>query len=213
MKIDNSKVQTPSTQAAITADQALDLLKAGHDRFLQNTQVVRRYDQQIKGTSKGQYPFAVILSCIDSRVPAEIIFDQGIGDIFNVCVAGNFINTDVLGSIEYACKYAGVKLVVVMGHTSCGAVKGACDSLKDGNLTSMLSKISPAVKETKTEKGEKRDSSNLDFVNRVSLKNVDLAVVNIHTNSKILAGMEKKGEIKIVQAMYDVKSGKVTFKD
>lgn len=211
MKIDNSKVQTPSTQAAISADQALDLLKAGHDRFLQNTQVVRRYDQQIKGTTKGQYPFAVILSCIDSRVPTEIIFDQGIGDIFNVCVAGNFINTDVLGSIEYACKYAGVKLVVIMGHTSCGAVKGACDSLKDGNLTAMLSKINPAVKGTTTEKGEKRDSSNLDFVNRVSTKNVELAVKDMHAQSKILSSMAKSGKIKIAQAMYDVKTGQVSF--
>lgn len=211
MKIDNSKVQTPKTQAAISADMALDLLKAGHQRFRNNTQYVRRYDEQIKGTTKGQYPFAVILSCIDSRVPTEIIFDQGIGDIFNVCVAGNFVNKDILGSIEYSCKYAGVKLVVVMGHTSCGAVKGACDSLRAGNLTHLLSNIKPAVNATKTEKGVDRSSENIEFVNRVSAKNVAMTVDAIHSGSSILRGMAKKKEIKIVQAMYDVVSGNVTF--
>lgn len=211
MKIDNSKVQTSKSQAAISAEMALNLLKEGHKRFLNSTQFVRRYDEQIKGTTKGQYPFAVILSCIDSRVPTEIIFDQGIGDLFNVCVAGNFVNKDILGSIEYACKFAGVKLVVVMGHTSCGAVKGACDSLKAGNLTHLLSNLKPAVAATSTEKGEDRSSKNLDFVNRVSSKNVALTVDAIHSGSTILKGMAKKNEIKIVQAMYDVTSGNVTF--
>lgn len=210
-EVDNSKTQSPDTQSLITPDAAVDMLKKGNIRFLLNNQLERKYDQQIAETATGQYPFAVVLSCIDSRVPTEIVFDQGIGDIFNVCVAGNFVNEDILGSIEYACKFAGVKLVVVMGHTSCGAVKGACDSVQAGNLTQLLDKIMPAVDATETAANEDRNSKNLSFVNRVATKNVELTIENIHTQSHILSEMYKEGKIDIVSAMYDVASGKVDF--
>ena len=152
-----------------------------------------------------------IVSCIDSRIPTEIVFDQGIGDIFNARIAGNFINEDILGSLEFACKLAGSKLIVVMGHTSCGAVKGACDDAKLGNLTQMLQKIKPAVDQTKTEDGEARDSSNLNFVNRVSEANVNLTIEAIRKHSPVLKDMEDNGEIEITGAMYDVKTGSVNF--
>ena len=209
--IDNSQAQTPESQAIITPEKAVELLKKGNVRFLNNKRLYRKYDEQVAATSNGQYPFAVILSCIDSRVPTELIFDQGIGDLFNACVAGNFVNEDILGSIEYACKFAGVKLIVIMGHTSCGAVKGACDGVKAGNLTQMLDKIMPAVDATETAPNEDRSSNNLDFVNRVSAKNVELAAANTLAQSSVLKELHDEGTIKIVQAMYDVKSGKVEF--
>jgi len=209
--IDNSKTQTPDTQSIITPKIALELLQKGNERFLQNNLLVRSFDQQIAETSEGQHPFAVVLSCIDSRVATEIVFDQGIGDIFNVCVAGNFVNEDILGSMEFACKFAGVKLVVVMGHTACGAVKGACDSVKAGNLTQLLNKIIPAVEATKTDSTGDRSSKNLNFVNRVAEKNVELTIENIHTQSPILSEMYNQGKIDIVPAMYDVTTGKVEF--
>lgn len=209
--IDNSKTQTPDTQSIITPKAALEILQKGNERFLQNKQLVRMYDQQVTETATGQYPFAVVLSCIDSRVPTEIVFDQGIGDIFNASVAGNFVNEDILGSMEFATKFAGVKLVVVMGHTSCGAVKGACDSVQAGNLTQLLNKIKPAVDATKTASNEDRSSNNLNFVNRVAVKNVELAIENIRTQSSILNEMYNQGKIDIVSAMYDVTTGKVEF--
>lgn len=209
--IDNSKTQTPDTQSIITPKAALEMLQKGNERFLQNKQLVRMYDQQVTETATGQYPFAVVLSCIDSRVPTEIVFDQGIGDIFNASVAGNFVNEDILGSMEFATKFAGVKLVVVMGHTSCGAVKGACDSVQAGNLTQLLNKIKPAVDATKTASNEDRSSNNLNFVNRVAVKNVELAIENIRTQSSILNEMYNQGKIDIVSAMYDVTTGKVEF--
>ncbi len=209
--IDNSKTQSPETQSSITPQLALDLLKSGNQRFLENKRLERDYSQQIKETSSGQYPFAVVLSCIDSRVPAEIIFDQGIGDIFSACVAGNFVNEDILGSMEFACKLAGVKAVVVMGHTGCGAVKGACDDAKLGNLTQMLQKIKPAVDATPSGSDEDRSSKNIDFVNRVAMKNVQLTIDNIKNQSPVLKEMYDAGQIDIVAAMYDVASGKVDF--
>ena len=209
--IDNSKTQTPDTQSIITPKAALEILQKGNERFLQNKQLVRMYDQQVTETATGQYPFAVVLSCIDSRVPTEIVFDQGIGDIFNASVAGNFVNEDILGSMEFATKFAGVKLVVVMGHTSCGAVKGACDSVQAGNLTQLLNKIKPAVDATKTASNEDWSSNNLNFVNRVAVKNVELAIENIRTQSSILNEMYNQGKIDIVSAMYDVTTGKVEF--
>ncbi len=211
--INNSIAQTPETQAEITPQMAKDLLKNGNQRFLEKKQLSRNYEEQIAATSTGQYPFAAILSCIDSRVPTQIIFDQGIGDLFDACVAGNIVNEDILGSIEYAAKYAGVKLVVVLGHTACGAVKGACDGLKDGNLTTLLGKIQPAVDATATADGEDRSSKNASFVNNVVRKNVELTVDNIHAHSSILSGLESEGKIDIVKAIYDVKTGKVTFMD
>ena len=141
----NTMVQTKESQAAQTPDTALEMLKTGNTRFVNNLNSSRDFQQQVKSTASGQFPFAVVLSCIDSRVPAEIIFDQGIGDIFNVRIAGNFVNSDILGSLEFACKVAGSKAIVVLGHSHCGAVKGACDQVELGNLTGMLDKIQPAV--------------------------------------------------------------------
>ncbi len=209
--IDNSKTQTPETQTLVTPKIAVEMLKKGNERFLKNKQLIRKLDRQVAETAKGQFPFAVILSCIDSRVPAELVFDQGIGDIFNVCVAGNFVNEDILGSMEFACELAGVKLVVVMGHTSCGAVKGACDSAQLGNLTQLLDKIMPAVNATKTADNEDRSSKNLNFVNRVAEKNVELTIEDIYAKSPILYDMYNQGKIDVVSAMYDVASGKVEF--
>ncbi len=209
--IDNSKTQTPETQSFITPEMALKLLQKGNERFLNNQLLARQFDTQVAETATGQYPFAIVLSCIDSRVPTEIIFDQGIGDIFNACVAGNIVNSDILGSMEYACKFAGVKLVVVLGHTSCGAVKGACDSVKDGNLTGLLKKLEPAMQSVKTAPSEERNSGNIDFVNRVASRNTELTVENIHTNSPVLHELFEEGKIDIVSAMYDVATGRVEF--
>jgi carbonic anhydrase len=211
--IDNSKAQTPETQKLITPSLALEILKAGNERFLTSKALDRAFNEQIAKTTKGQYPFAIILSCIDSRVPTSLIFDQGIGDIFEVCVAGNFVNTDILGSIEYACKFAGVPLVVVLGHTSCGAVKGACDNVKAGNLTKLLENIRPAVDATQTAEGEDRSSANLDFVNQVATNNVRHTVDTMLQQSQILNDLYKEDRIDIVKAMYDVGSGKVDFLD
>jgi carbonic anhydrase len=209
--VDNSRTQTKISQAQINPKIALGLLKNGNERFLNNLSLKRSFSAQIIETSSGQYPFAVILSCIDSRIPTEIVFDQGIGDIFNARIAGNFVNEDILGSMEFACKLAGSKLIVVMGHTSCGAVKGACDAAKLGNLTQMLEKIQPAVTATTTKSGEDRSSGNLDFVNRVALENVKMTITDITDKSEVLHEMKMEGSIDIVGAMYNVASGKVDF--
>ncbi len=208
--IDNSKTQTKDTQAAITPAAALDLLKAGNERFVNSTPVARNLNQQVSDTSTGQAPFAVVLGCIDSRVPGEMVFDQGIGDIFNIRIAGNFINDDILGSMEFSCKVAGSKLIVVMGHVSCGAVKGACDSVELGNLTGMLNKIQPAI-DAVTDITENRNSSNAEFVQKVSDANVALSVAAIRERSAVLREMHDNGEIDIVGAMYDIHTGKVSF--
>ncbi|MCB0471405.1 MAG: carbonic anhydrase, partial [Flavobacteriaceae bacterium] len=168
--------------------------------------------EQVNDTSEGQFPFATILSCIDSRVSAELVFDQGLGDIFSVRIAGNFVNEDILGSMEFACKLAGTKLVVVLGHTSCGAVKGACDDAKMGNLTAMLAKIKPAVNAvTEPADASLRNSKNLEFVDAVAEKNVFLTIENIRKQSPILQEMENQNEIDIVGGMYDINTGAVTF--
>jgi len=202
---------TKDSQAAVSHSDALRLLKDGNHRFLSNSSINRSFNKQIDLTSTGQYPFAAIVSCIDSRIPTEIVFDQGIGDIFNARVAGNFVNTDILGSLEFACKLAGSKLIVIMGHTSCGAVKGACDHAKLGNLTAMLDNITPAMVEVKTAKGVDRSSKNLDFVNKVAVQNVHLTIAKLKAGSPVLNEMIDAGEIAVVGAMYDVKSGKVSF--
>ena len=211
ISIDNALTQTADTQASISPQMAIDLLKAGNDRFTSNQPLNRGLGDQVSQTATGQYPYACILSCIDSRIPTEIVFDQGVGDIFNARVAGNFVNVDILGSMEFACAAAGSKLIVVMGHTSCGAVKGACDHVELGNLTAMLDKIMPAVDSIETNPGEDRSSKNMEFVNRVSKKNVELTIQNIHNDSPVLKEMCDKGTIEIVGAMYDVKTGKVSF--
>jgi len=207
----NMQTQTADSQAALSPAMAVALLKDGNKRFLDGNTLNRNLHQQVADTASGQYPFAAVVSCIDSRIPTEVIFDQGIGDIFNARVAGNFVNEDILGSLEFACKLAGSKVIVVMGHTSCGAVKGACDHAEMGNLTQMLGKIMPAVDGTSTAEGEARNSSNGDFVNRVAVKNVELTIENLKSMSPVLNEMLENGEIDVVGAMYDVKDGSVSF--
>ena len=204
--------QTKETQLALNHDQIIDLLKDGNARFVNNKKSDRNLNLQVEQTSGGQFPFATVLSCIDSRIPVETILDQGIGDLFSVRIAGNFVNDDILGSMEFACKLAGSKVLVVMGHTSCGAVKGACDGAELGKLTAMLNKIKPAVNAVENPKeAAARTSSNLDFVNEVARKNVELTLEAIRDGSEVLAEMETKGEIKLIGAMYDVATGKVSF--
>ena len=206
------KAHTKSTQALMTPEKALLSLKEGNERFQNRKREDRNLIEQVKDTSEGQYPFATVLSCIDSRVSSELIFDQGIGDIFSIRIAGNFVNTDILGSMEFACKLAGTRLIVVLGHTSCGAVKGACDDAKLGNLTSMLAKIKPAVDSTTLPTDINiRNSSNASFVNDVAVKNVELNIQNILNSSDVISEMVNNGEVKIIGAMYDVSSGAVNF--
>lgn len=206
------KAHTKETQASLTPEKALVLLKEGNLRFQNNSKVNRDLLEQVNDTSSGQYPFATILSCIDSRVSAELVFDQGVGDIFSIRIAGNFVNEDILGSMEFACKLAGTKVLVVLGHTSCGAIKGACDDAKLGNLTALISKIKPAVKAVTTpEEPHLRNSSNLDFVNSVAKKNISMTLDNIRDQSSVLRDMEVEGSIKIVGAMYDINTGLTTF--
>ena len=206
------KAHTRETQATMTPQKALQFLKEGNLRFQNNLKANRNLLEQVNDTSEGQFPFATILSCIDSRVSAELVFDQGLGDIFSVRIAGNFVNEDILGSMEFASKLAGTKLIVVLGHTSCGAVKGACDDAKMGNLTGMLAKIKPAVESVSEPKDKgQRNSKNLDFVDAVAEKNVTLTIDNIRNMSPILKEMEDNNEIDIVGAMYDINTGAVSF--
>ena len=206
------KAHTRETQATMTPEKSLRFLKEGNERFQQNLKANRNLLEQVNDTSEGQFPFATILSCIDSRVSAELVFDQGLGDIFSIRIAGNFVNEDILGSMEFASKLAGTKLIVVLGHTSCGAIKGACDHAKLGNLTKLIEKITPAVDATtEPEDPSLRTSKNLDFVDSVSKKNVELTIERIYKESPILTEMEKQGEIKIIGAMYDVSTGAVAF--
>ncbi len=202
------KTLTKEDQQKITPSDAVNMLKEGNSRFVQKKMFDRDFLSQVAVTSKGQYPFAVVLSCIDSRVPAEVVFDQGIGDIFSCRVAGNIVNEDVLGSMEFACKLAGSKAVVVLGHTKCGAVKGACDSAEMGNLTALLKKIKPAVDAEKTETGV-RNSGNAAFVDKVADINVRMVMEQIKNDSPVLREMAEKGEITLVGGMYNVDTGEV----
>lgn len=204
------KTLTKEMQAAITPSMALELLKEGNKRFVNNLKVNRNLLQQANETSDGQHPFAVILSCIDSRTSAELIFDQGLGDVFSVRIAGNIINEDILGSMEFGCKVAGSKILVVLGHTKCGAVKGACDHIEMGNLTALLTKIRPAVDDEKTTT-ENRNSGNSEFVEKVATINVKRTVKAITERSPILKEMIEKGEIGIVGGTHDITTGLVTF--
>ena len=206
-----STTQTPESQSATTSSQAIEMLKQGNVRFTSGSTTSRDYQSQVSQTAGGQYPLAAVVSCIDSRIPTEIVFDQGIGDIFNARIAGNFVNEDILGSLEFACKVAGAKAIVVMGHTSCGAIKGACDKAELGNLTQMLEKIMPAVDAIHTPEGADRSSANAEFVDAVAAKNVELTLAKIKENSPVLEEMIEANEIEIVGAMYDVASGKVSF--
>ena len=206
------KAHTKETQATMTPQKSLQFLKEGNQRFQNNLKANRNLLEQVNDTSEGQFPFATILSCIDSRVSAELVFDQGLGDIFSIRIAGNFVNEDILGSMEFGCKLAGTKLIVVLGHTSCGAIKGACDHARLGNLTALINKIEPAVAAVKEPKDEKlRNSQNAEFVDAVSEKNVLITIENIRERSRVLADMEEKGEVMIVGAMYDISTGAVTF--
>ena len=206
------KAQTKESQSALSQHQIVDLLKEGNKRFVDNQKLNRNLQQQVAETSGGQFPFATVLSCIDSRIPVEAIFDQGIGDLFSIRIAGNFVNDDILGSMEFACKLAGSKVLLVLGHTSCGAVKGACDGAELGKLTGMLDKIKPAVNAIKSpEEASERTSQNLSFVNEVAKKNVALTIDAIRNGSEVLATMEANEEIQLVGGMYDVSNGKVTF--
>jgi len=204
------KTLTKEMQAAITPIMALDLLKEGNKRFINNLKVNRNLLQQANETSDGQHPVAVILSCIDSRTSAELIFDQGLGDVFSIRIAGNILNEDILGSMEFACKVAGSKIIVVLGHTKCGAVKGACDHIEMGNLTALLTKIRPAVDDENTIT-ENRNSTNGAFVEKVSTINVKRTVKSIMERSPILKEMIESGEAGIVGGTHDITSGAVTF--
>lgn len=208
------KAHSLETQGSITPAKALEFLKEGNQRFVSNLKVNRNLLQQANDTREGQWPFAVILSCIDSRTSAELIFDQGLGDVFSIRIAGNVVNTDIIGSIEFACKVAGSKLIVVLGHTSCGAIKGACDHVEMGNLTELLSKIQPAVyqEQTVVEK-EKRTSKNMDFVENVASLNVRNSVKTIINRSYILEQMIEKGEIAIIGGKHHLDTGMVEFYD
>ena len=208
------KAHTFETQASITPARALEILKEGNMRFVNNLKVNRNLLQQANDTRDGQWPFAVILSCIDSRTSAELIFDQGLGDVFSIRIAGNVVNTDIIASLEFACKIAGSKLIVVLGHTNCGAIKGACDHVELGNLTELLSKIQPAVyKEKTTTDGALRNSSNPEFVENVTNLNIKHSVKSIVNRSYILEQMIQQGEIAIIGAHHNLETGVVNFFD
>ena len=198
------------TQKSLTPELALEILKEGNERFMKNLKANRNLLQQVNETSKGQFPFATILSCIDSRTSAELIFDQGLGDIFSIRIAGNILNEDILGSMEFATKVVGTKIIVVLGHTKCGAIVGACNHIEMGNLTTLLNKIQPAIyKENKTV--ENRNGSNEIFVKNVTELNVFLTIDRIRRESPIIAELEQQQAIKIIGGIYDVENGRVSF--
>lgn len=199
------------TQSSLTPPIVLTDLMNGNQRFIQSKMESRDYESQRNETVSGQFPKAVILSCIDSRVPIETIFDQGIGDVFVTRVAGNFENTDILGSLEYSCKAAGSKLVFVLGHESCGAVKAAIDGVELGNITSMLGNILPAVKKTAEHLEGEASSSNSEFVAKTVENNVAMTIERIREKSPILKEMENNGEINIVGGVYHLSTGKVVL--
>jgi carbonic anhydrase len=207
-----SSVQTKESQAAMTPAEALAELKAGNARFVAGRPLHRDYPAQVKATASGQYPFAVVLSCLDSRQPIEIVLDQGVSDIFSARVAGNVLDDDILGSLEFACKVTGSKLIAVIGHSNCGAIKGAIDDVQLGNLTGLLTKIKPAMDAVPTAV-QPRTTKNYTFVDDVSEANVKLVMKEIRERSPILQEMLDKGEIGIVGGMYDLSTGKVQFYD
>ena len=206
------KAHTSVTQSSISPAKAIEFLKEGNERFVNNLKANRDLLQQANETRDGQWPFAVILSCIDSRTSAELIFDQGLGDVFSIRIAGNVVNTDIIGSLEFACKVAGSKLIVVLGHSKCGAIKGACDHVEMGNLTELLSKIQPAVyEEDLTLEKDKRNSKNPEFVENVATLNIRRSVKAIVNRSYILEQMIEAGDIAIIGAKHDLDTGHVEF--
>ncbi len=204
-------VMTKKAQSGMTPDQALASLKGGNERFVNGRSLQRDLMAQVRATASGQYPFAAVLGCIDSRVPPELVFDQGIGDIFSARIAGNFANTDIIGSLEFTTKLAGAKLIVVLGHTGCGAIMGACDNAQLGNLTQTLSNLAPAVYTVTGVQGD-RSSKNTAFVQEVAQENVRLTVQALTNRSAALRGLVEEGQLKIVGAMHDVGTGRVSFR-
>jgi carbonic anhydrase len=204
--------QTEELRASLSPAAVLKILEGGNARFAANIKANRDLLEQVNKTSDGQFPFAAVLSCIDSRTSAELIFDQGLGDIFSVRIAGNILNDDILGSLEFACHVAGAKLIVVLGHSRCGAITGACDGIALGHLTGVLRKITPAIDAVKEPVDpEQRSSANAEFVDAVSAANVHLVSEAISNRSGVLAEMEKSGAIQIVGGFYDVATGRVEF--
>ena len=210
MDRDLTQPLTAETQAAMSPMDVLQAMKDGNQRFLDGTPVERDFMSQVRATADGQYPMASVLGCIDSRVPHEIVFDKGVGDIFSARVAGNFVNTDILGSLEFATAVAGSKLIVVLGHTECGAVKGACDHVELGNLTATLSNIAPAIYAVDDIDGE-RTSKNPEYVQAVAHENVEQTVRNMVERSPVMHGLVEEGKLIVVGAMHNVATGEVTF--
>ena len=206
------EILTAEEQAALTPDEVIQSLRKGNERFINNDLTARDHTEQVRKSTHGQFPKAVVLSCLDSRIPVEDVFDKGIGDIFVARVAGNFINEDILGSMEFGCKVAGSKVIMIMGHESCGAVKAAIDKVRMGNITKMLTKINPAVDKSQDFAGDKT-SKNGEFVSHVAENNVILNIKAIRERSPILKEMEDNNEIKIIGSIYDMDSGLVTFFD
>ncbi len=203
-------ILTEAQQKALQPEEVLSILKEGNQQFVEGGVTIRKNSERIRHSSLGQYPLAVVLSCLDSRVPVEDVFQQGIGDIFVLRVAGNIINEDILGSLEYACKVSGSKLILVLGHDYCGAIKSAVDEVKFGNITSLLAKIEPAIASSTHFQGDK-SSANPAYLHRVCEENVKLSVQNIKANSPILNEMHENGAIQIVGAVYDMETGIVHF--
>lgn len=204
------KTITKELQQQISPEQAIELLQKGNQRFIQNLRFNRNLLQQVNETAQGQYPFATILSCIDSRTPAELIFDQGLGDIFSIRIAGNVINDDILGSMEFACEVVGSKLIVVLGHTNCGAIKGACHNVEMEHLSGLLKKIEPAIDKEISIKGD-RNGNNPRFVDAVAKLNVINSIETVLGESKTLNQLVSENKIKIIGSLYDVGSGEVSF--
>jgi carbonic anhydrase len=204
------RTHSKETQAQLNPDLALEILKEGNDRFVKNLKANRNLLQQVNDTAEGQFPFATILSCIDSRTSAELIFDQGLGDVFSIRIAGNILNEDILGSMEFATKVVGTKIIIVLGHTKCGAIVGACNNVELGNLTVLLDKVKPAIANEK-ETTENRTGSNVRFVDNVTTNNVIHTIERIRRESPIILDLENTGAIKIVGAIYNVDTGSVNF--
>ena len=205
-------VLTKEEQDKLTPSQVIEMLQQGNARFVAGEVTVSNHRSQIRKAASSQYPKAIVLSCVDSRVHVEDVFDRGIGDMFVARVAGNFVNADILGSMEFACHVSGAKVILVLGHEHCGAIKSAIDGVELGNITEMLSKLQPAVEHVTEVKGE-RNSSNLQYVHDVTEANVRLTIQRIRSESPILAQMESEGKIAIRGSLYDMDNGEVTFLD
>jgi carbonic anhydrase len=205
------RTQNKETQSHLTPEKALEILKQGNLRFVGNLKANRNLLEQVNETAEGQFPFATILSCMDSRTSAELVFDQGLGDIFSIRIAGNILNEDILGSMEFATKVVGTKIIVVLGHTKCGAIVGACNHVEMGNLTTLINKIQPAIVAERTEYVGEQTGSNPEFVHKVTLRNIVLTMERIRRESPIIADLEKENKIKIIGALYDIETGVVSF--